>query len=29
VEFKTLSGMPRNQAVLVLEHFDRVGVTRT
>jgi hypothetical protein len=28
VDFKALSGMARNQAVLVLEHLDRLGVTR-
>ncbi len=28
VDLKALAGLPRNQAVLLLEHFDRVNVTR-
>jgi hypothetical protein len=28
VEFKAVSSMPRNQAILFLEHLDRLGVTR-
>jgi selenocysteine-specific elongation factor len=28
VEFKALTGMARKQAVLMLEHFDRLGLTR-
>lgn len=28
LEFKTLGGLPRKQAVLLLEHFDQVGITR-
>lgn len=28
LEFKALSGMARKQAVLLLEHFDQVGLTR-
>jgi selenocysteine-specific elongation factor len=28
IEFKQLSGLARKQAILLLEHFDRVGLTR-
>ncbi len=28
IEFKELGALPRKQAVLVLEHFDQVGLTR-
>ena len=28
IEFKELAGLPRKQAILLLEHFDRVGLTR-
>jgi selenocysteine-specific elongation factor len=28
VEFKSLTGLARKQAVLMLEHFDRLGLTR-
>jgi selenocysteine-specific elongation factor len=28
VDFKNLGGLPRNQAILLLEHFDQTGTTR-
>jgi selenocysteine-specific elongation factor len=28
IEFKALCGLPRRQAILLLEHFDAVGLTR-
>jgi selenocysteine-specific elongation factor len=28
IDFKAIAGMARNQAILLLEHFDRIGVTR-
>jgi hypothetical protein len=28
IEFKELGDLPRKQAVLLLEHFDQVGLTR-
>jgi selenocysteine-specific elongation factor len=28
IEFKELAALPRNQAVLLLEHFDQTGLTR-
>jgi selenocysteine-specific elongation factor len=28
IQFKTMARLPRNQAVLILEHFDALGLTR-